>query len=745
MIGHLSIPAFSLRKVSSYLLAFSLLWICALNLRAQVTIPSESALKLAPESAAYFMSISNLETQWNRLANSRAFDKLMSMIAGGDDLKKDEFMKSFFEGFMSSFDDSEEFRQWIAMPENQELVAVVSEVWRSEMFTFASEDSAELTKAYLEIYSEFFSDAAINGFDDPANEEQIMKKILAKMENQKMADIVIGFRLRNREQARRQLDRLPAFLNEVLIGFDPRMVDRVKWEKLGRGDYVTFYGTGEDIPWDEIEANEIDEQEKESFELAKSAIKDKSIGIAVGLFDDYLLISFGDNLDHLKTLGEGKSLYDHPKLELVRQTNSEPSVMTTYVSQRYSEIMYDFERMVSLYGDISKSMLRSEDFQREMNIESEELERKITSDIDEMARDISQYIQKPGASLTHITMSENGYEGFSQSWVESKFIDGSKKLDIINHLGESPMCAFAYRGKHRPQDFKLMMKWTRKGLGYVEHAVKEGEFELETDDPVHVPFDEIYALLDRFDTTIDKNWIPNRIDEQFAFVVDDALKTRQPFPGAPRATTPLRIPEFALIYSINDSKKIEQLGTDILGILNDGIRLAEDASGESFAGFKIPQAELENEDGMKFYFYPVGAMITGTGDFEPTAGLSDSWLAFAFSQKHAKQLLSENKSTLGPFLARFADSELAAICHVDFVEISNMAEGWIIYGLEAMNDDSFDGNDFEVSAGSKQDEAAAYVRGIMDYVRCIKSYSSATYSDGKSVISEFEFTFQDIK
>ena len=68
-------------------------------------------------------------------------------------------------------------------------------------------------------------------------------------------------------------------------------------------------------------------------------------------------------------------------------------------------------------------------------------------------------------------LSENGIEGYQYDFGESKRLDGSKPLGLMQHVGGSPLLAAIARGINSPEDYDLMVKWLTTGWGYFEDFV----------------------------------------------------------------------------------------------------------------------------------------------------------------------------------------------------------------------------------------------------------------------------------
>ena len=713
---------------------------------AQITVPDDSALRLAPESAACFVSISNVEHQLKRVLSSQAFSKIIEYTGGEVPPSNIDFWQMFHAQAVKQLEDDPEFKEWYSNPQNKELYELGFEITMSEMFFYFDEDICDQAEQYKEANLRYAKQLSESGFEDLLDgNEQAFADSLGKaleyynVKSFKVPTFVAGFKLSDVGRAQRQLDRLPPIAKELLSQFEG-MNDRVSVETFGAHKWVTLQLKGSDIPWDTIELENNDQ--RAAIEQLKPLIEGKRLSLAAGIVDQYLIVSIGSSLEHIENFGKVKSLYEHPRLSRVKSMGQTASCATVYMSDRFAKAVFDYKPYFEVYGEMIGNAIGSDALTEEAvgDIVALKMQELLATDVKEFVRDLSEFWPEPGATLSHVAINETGYVGFFQSWAENKFLDTSKQLDVLKHVGGAPLCVFAGRNKHRPQDFDVCMKWVRKLIKYVEVTAKGEEMGAET---LHA-LKKVKDLVSRFELTMKNNWIPNRTDEQAAFVVDDQLKTRRPFPTLPRSERRLPVPEIAVVYAINDPEKIEAFGNDIIEMINECLAAIMEASGEEQSiPVKIPNAEFEQSGDVRLYFYPIGSSITGSSELEPTAGMNNNWLAFALSQRHAKQLINPIEPQLGDFMQRFKDRELGAVCYLDFEGMSKMAEEWVIYGFMCFQ--SFiKGEDYDASADEELMEFAEATNEVMSLIRCLKSFAGATYSDSNSIVFEFELRFQDI-
>ena len=325
-----------------------LILIPVLQLSGQDITPSQSSLKLAPGKSAFYMSVSNVRAQLNRVWKSNAIQKVMDEFMERDDPIRKELNDDLLEGFLRLASNSEmendDFSEWMRKPENKELMTLIVDAMSSEIFMFANDDYCDLMGAYvdssrkmMQMMVDLMASGEIMDGDDAMI--KMMTKVLPKEMLDKLVvpDVVVGFQISNEKRAINQIKRLEKIIRSGLDDADltKQFGDRLKWQKLGNGNYLTMTGTGKDIPWDAV-LGEADEA-KEFIKNYRESIEKKTIAVAIGVYRNNLIFSIGNDLNHLTTLGKGESLLSHSRFEKVRKVSGKRSAVTVYMSQRMAE------------------------------------------------------------------------------------------------------------------------------------------------------------------------------------------------------------------------------------------------------------------------------------------------------------------------------------------------------------------------------------------------------------------------
>ena len=87
----------------------------------------------------------------------------------------------------------------------------------------------------------------------------------------------------------------------------PELKDALKHQKVAGNEFLTLSLNGKMIPWDEIPVDMLKKYESEEGQVDKllDSIKKMTFVVAIGLRDDFLLVSMGSSTNVLQKLGQG--------------------------------------------------------------------------------------------------------------------------------------------------------------------------------------------------------------------------------------------------------------------------------------------------------------------------------------------------------------------------------------------------------------------------------------------------------
>ena len=712
-------------------------------------LATEESLRLVPEDAAFYWSVSNTREQVERVANSKAVARIGDLIteskkqAGVEDLDVEEQLEKF-----DLADPLKAVKNWFEQEENKELMALSLDMISKEIFIYGDNSYVEFASVYAEAINQFYKAMARSMKEQGSNfDEGELVKLFEQFVDDGYLDklnvpvTVIGFELKDPQRAVTQLARLNEML-PALVKAKPEIAEQVKWEKIGNRQYLTFKADGSLIPWDEFIDGDLDELQRKLLERIKPIIEKKTVAAALGVHEGYLLLSFGDTNDHLKTLGEGKSLFEHPDLKKLREHADKKIVSTAYYSDSLAKNSYNLQMYFEHLGDIYSAMLFNEDFPLD-----DMVRRQIARDIKSLMKDLSELAPRPGQYVGFSLMTSRGYEGFTQSWTENLFLDGDKPLDITQHVGGNPILVAAARAKYRPQDYELMVKWLIKFAGYSDQFWFE-QLDEEQQQAYKTFREAALPTLKQIDQVISKKWIPAQRDGQRAFVLDAKLKGRQFHVLMPPAEQDLAVIEPAFVFRVENPEDVKQGAVEVIEAMNTFAAALHEIKPDEIAQVTIPLPEQQETKQGDLFSYSFFEQFGGDKQIAPTAGLSKDTLVYTLSHKHANRLLKSTKFKPQGVVSQHIDGKLAAMSQFDWARLVDVVVPWIEYGIEqraeraAIEEDIDPALDVEIpnTLALKQQ-----VRDAAQFLKCFRGVSSATMVEGDSLVTHYEWQFEDLR
>ncbi len=718
-------------------------------LAGQEVTPNQSSLKLAPKNSAFYWSVSNVRAQIDRVWKSNAIQKVVKYL-DEEGVVPEQLKEDFLEGIIESIAresgvDEDEIYDWMDKQENKDLLALITDALSSEMYMFANDDYCDLMGAYVDMYkrmSNMMFEVMLSG--DIEVSQEMMKTMLPKVlsvkqvEKMKVPDIVVGFQITNEKRAIEQIKRLEALIRTALDDADAKpWADRLKWQKIGDGNYLTMTAKGEDIPW-KVVREEVVPEAKDVIDYYKDALSKKTMAVAIGVYKNNLILTVGDDLTHLKNFASGESLLSHPKFAKVRKVASKRSAFTMYMSQRMADNSYtwseylqqQFTTTVAMFVGFSTLSDRDEDEK------GDKFTKRIRADLKELAKDVETLTPKAGAFLSHSFMTSTGYAGFSQNWAENKSHDGSKQLDILQNVGSDPIAVFAARKPYRPQDYEIFAKWGNKILGYISEMGGEDLVGMESDE-FQAVYEKVKGMMLKIHNSIKDHWLPAFKDGQSALVIDASLKSKQFHPMMPAAKQELTLQQPVLLFGVSDRDLVKKGASTFIEVANEATTLVMKTFNEDAPPFEIPPAKVEKAGDAEYYYYSLKDYLGGEDDsLGATAGLSKNRLVLTLNRDTAKQCMAKSSVKYNSFVNEYVGKKISRFNYLDWNKLMVVWEGWFEYLIDQADEQGMIDESFE--------EFIPAIELAMDVIGCLQNISSVSFVENESVVTMYEWKFKDI-
>jgi hypothetical protein len=608
-------------------------------------------------------------------------------------------------------------------------------MFSDDVFVLGSEEFPSFLELYTEVYWANFQgsiEAAIGGNVEGAQKvglRRMIEKLVAKPGPLKIPNIVIGFKLRDPALGEKQLKKLDPFKEMAKKMLPPPLAERMTDVKIGNGSFTKISLDGGLFPWDQFpdDGGPL-ELPQELVKKLQEKIRPTTLQLALGMRDNYLLLSIGGDTSTLEMLGNVPSLLDRPECKVLekKMVDAKKLLEISYVSKEMYRLSTNTKEDV--FGGIDWITKQMAD----VPFIPASLRDRVSKDLKALGNDLVPHLSEPGASLQYSILTSRGQETFHYSWTTRPGLDGSKPLTIAEHLGGDPIFATATRSKGSAACYNLMTKqaktlfgyWNDFGLGFLPEDAKK-----TYDDITKLAF----PFLARFDEITTTLLLPS-LDEQGACVIDAKLKSARWHEILKPSATPLPMLEFACLLGVSDSDKFVKAFREYGEAVNTLLRETAKESGGLTPAFKIPlPTQIDLQSGM-LYTYPLPGELGLDPQLKPNASVGKNLALFSLSEAHSKKLLSRTpfKATTSP-LARL-DQPAASMTYVNWVGFADAVRPWAHYGMQ-----------FSTSPPEEKKLFTEQIELIFDLIKVVQSYSSVTYQEGGAWVTHSELIIKDVE
>ncbi|HYW79991.1 MAG TPA: hypothetical protein VE890_10470, partial [Thermoguttaceae bacterium] len=553
----------------------------------------DTSLKLIPDDAAFYSASLRMGEQVDAVRSSNAWGKLKSMPLvqmGLAIYTMQAANPQSVPGQIKAAWDN---------PQTRKPIDLLLDMGSQEIFCYGDKDLGDTilllqqfagAMRYGPMMMELSDDASELSQDE--RQAMLMFGVLSEnLELLKIPSMVMGFKLSDTDRATQQLALLEQ-LATPLFAMEPMLEGRLKRTEVDGNEYLTVSLDGGMIPWDEVPVEKLKEIEKTEGDAERliARIKEMTLVVALGVRDDYLLLSVGASTDALAGLGQGPSLADRPELKPLEKFADERLVSIAYLSEDFAK------RISSGKGDIDDLVEFAQQALPTVDELNDDQKERILKDIGDLAEEIKAAIPEPGPIMAFSFLAEQGIEGYQYNWTEPAGLDSSKPLTILQHLGGDPLIAFVGRGVHSPEAYDSLVKWAKVGYGYFK------EFALpEMSEKDRQEYEKVVELLGPLVKRLDKAnrelMIPAFADSQGALVLDRKLRSKQFCQGMPETDEPMPMLEPAIVLGVSDAELARKACQEYRAVA-DGVldAVREINPGEIPDDFRIPDPKVNETD-----------------------------------------------------------------------------------------------------------------------------------------------------
>jgi len=698
----------------------------------------DTSLEFVPGNVAFYSSMLRNREQIEIIGKSRAWAKLMAMPAVQDALKMYEAEGNKPDSPVAKV------QARLKHPMVTDLLALLGDMFSHDVFMFADEDFVEFIDLFQTVANTMRYGPMVmqvSGQADAMHSEKIqgglLFRVLAEnLESIKIPTSITGFKVTDTDRAKQNLGNLTGVIRGLITTasvFAPQLYGSVSEQEIAGHEYLTISLNGEMIPWDEVPLDELEEVELEEGDAEKviGKLKELKLVIAIGLRDDYLLLSIGGSTDLLARLGSGDLLVDRPELKPLEEYVDEPLTSVAYVSQAMNACVAtgkkDIDELLELVEEVLPHSGLSADEQDE-----------IRRDAAELAEDIKRYLPEPGAIMGFSFLTDRGMEGYSYNWTKNVLFDSSKPLTLLENTGGDPLLALVMR--ERPsaeEDYDLIAKWITVAYRYFEkYAVPQMP---PREREKYEQFVELVRPLPaRLDKANRQMLIPALADGQSGLVLDGKLKIRRFIEELP-GEGPMPMIEPALVVGISDAELFRQGCAEYRAVFNAVVDALHEVEPDEIPDFECPEPKTRKTNLGTIYSYPLPAEWGIDKKIVPNAGLSEDAAVFSVSLAHTRRLLTATPLATGGVLTDPTRPTAVAFL-LDWAGLVDAATPWVeLAATEIIKE--------EMGVSADSPEAAAVmdqVHTVLEVLKTLRTVTAESYLQDGAMITHSLTEIRDV-
>lgn len=698
---------------------------------------------IVPDDVAFLSATLRGREQYERFINSNAFKALRSLPSVEKALDEVATQQTQPGNPLSMA------AMFMQMPENKEAVELLQDMVATNTFVYGTPSWVTVAKLLKEAqqaqqagnFAMLTNGGTFTGVDSQATTRMIVKMLAENTDQIVIPDLVWGFQTTQHEAADRQLERIEVLLKMVTQA-QPTLANAVKRQTIGKGDYVTFRIAADPtllrVGLNDV-ADEFDLEAEVNAIVAR--VSELEFVVAVGRVDDYVILSLGGGVNHLEKIASSDNLLASEPFNSVRESQDKPLTGISYIGEALvkatSQSADDFQQVKEMIAMLTAAGKLPE----EASPAVEEL-------IESAADGYASRLPIPGVYLACSRLTDNGYAGEVWNWSQNLPWNGSQKLDLLEHVGGSPVAAIAFRTETDPEAFESAVAWL-SSLSELADKHLAGMADEDAQEGFKAFQEHILPLGSDLAETVRSKFLPALANGQFGLVLDAKTTTTKLQKRLPSSADPLPLLEPAIVLALDDAELFRE-GLSDLFALSDKLLAAireidEDAVPTSY---KIPDPEQQDVTGGKLWNFALPD--SGLDEqIQMSIGVGEKAAVFSLVPGQAARLLTGEPLKTAASLTSF-DKPLAAAAALDWVGLIDAIEPWVVFGARCgvvKNKGEWLDPGSTIDADVETDETKkdlAQVATILDVLRCLKTAAAETSMEGEVTVTRWQNQIEDL-
>ncbi|QDV24352.1 hypothetical protein Q31a_26690 [Aureliella helgolandensis] len=635
---------------------------------------ADTALTLAPQDAAFFMTNLNMQAGWRELANGNFVTRLRAV----------PFIQQLETEFNTQWENPQgELATAKGMLDNvivQDVLRLLQEMASQEMFIYGGDDWCEAIQGVLEFQNEFTSKMS----EGPeAIQSYVNGLTKADFDRIQIPTTVLGFRIVDDANARQLLDSLEAIIR--LAGMQaeelqPLLANLLRAD-LEDGQTLTLLLNSSVIPAAAFE--NMDEEEAEIAQKFMEFVEGRSLSLTLGIRSNMVLLVMSEDIAAAQAVGENDtSLLDHEHLELLSEVEPSQLRSIAFTSKRWREAQWNasFHRYFERVGAQLGLALGSDS-----DLGDPEELQAWHQDILEDARWMDQQLQELGADsgdmLAWSTSTDAGYEGYGYDWSQNRFMTNAAPLSILDYAGTAPIILFGIKQQPLTTLEKVFEHLLDRAPYHVRKIIQLAESDSEESEKALLVFDQAWPLAQEAYEIYRDRISPSLKERETLLSIAAQWSTDTLNPNFPKATPPLPLPEVAIACRVTNREMLIEGCVELFGLMDRVLDLVREMNPNAVPPeYSIPRPTEESIAGGSRYFYPELNNEVPLEGFSLQLALTEDVLVVGYSDRQIADMLRPKPLRTRPAWLT-PTMPVAAVSYADYAAMFAAFRPWIEYGI----------------------------------------------------------------
>ncbi len=606
-------------------------------------LSKETSLPLVPVDADFYTSSLRMREQWDRVLRSKTMEELKKLEI------VQEALKAWKREWEAKDGEMAQARAALRTPLAQDLLKTAMEMVSEEAFVFGDGRCSKLILKLTEFNREISAVAIGDGPEGlMAWFNSLSKEDLDQLQ---VPTVVMGFKVKDQDRALTILDQIQAIVSLGLNAIPSfvNVAEGIERVEDSRGTRLVLTLKSEMIPWKSL--GDLSPEAPELMAHFESLLKGRTIALTFGLLDDYVLFGLSEDGKQIARLGKwgaNGSLLSNPHLQPLVANSENKITSIQYLSDSLSDAQFQSQwkgYFTNLYNQLQPLLALSYD--PDVNEpDVPDYLRSLENDLQWLDDEMSLLVPEFKGMLGYSFATAEGQQGYLHYRTQSQFLDGKQRLEVMKHVGESPLAVIALRQHIQPKWVSLSRKVVRKVRGYLDRYLASDSLEENDREEFEMVLKKGWPILKRFADTVESSLLPSTKDGQVSFVLSSEARD-----GKGKNTA---LPTVNLLIGINDKEAFIQGCSEIYGAMDDLLELLRELNPEiADESYTIPRPEHRKEAGTDIFGYNLPdewskqeEISTLLDAIKPQVLVDDRWVILSSNGDQSKSLLAEKKAKI---------------------------------------------------------------------------------------------------